>query len=119
MSEHIMEVDDQGFNQVLQSAKPVLVDFWAPWCGPCKALGPVIDALAGEYGDRLVFAKCNIDNNPATPQKYGIRAIPTIMVFKDGQPVETITGMTSRGRLEESVKAVLTGAPPKQPFIVQ
>ncbi len=120
MSEHIMKIDDQGFNNdVLQSEKPVLVDFWAPWCGPCKALGPLVESLSLQYNDQLAFAKFNIDDNPVTPEKYGIKAIPTIAIFKDGQPVEMITGLTSRSKLEESIKGAIEGAPAKQPFIVQ
>jgi thioredoxin 1 len=120
MSEQIKEIDDQGFNQgVLKSSKPTLVDFWAPWCGPCKALGPLVEALAIQYGAKMDFAKFNIDENPVTPGKYGIKAIPTIGIFKDGKPLEMITGLTSRSKLEESIKGALDGAPAKQPFIVQ
>lgn len=119
MSENIKEIDDQTFDSdVLESEKPVLVDFWAPWCGPCKAIGPLVDALAAEFGDQMDFAKLNIDSNPLTPGKYGIKAIPTIAIFKDGQPVEMITGLTSRSKLEASVKDAIAGAPAKNPFVV-
>jgi thioredoxin 1 len=120
MSDQIREINDQEFNNdVLQSTKPVLVDFWAPWCGPCKALGPLLEALSAQYASRLTFAKLNIDENPGTPGKYGIKSIPTIAIFKDGQPQEMITGLTSRSRLETSIAAVLDGAAASQPFIVQ
>lgn len=120
MSEHIKEIDDQGFDhEVLQSEKPVMVDFWAPWCGPCKALGPLVEDLSIQYNDYMDFTKFNIDDNPVTPEKYGIKAIPTIAIFKDGRPMEMITGLTSRSKLEETIKGVIQGTPAKQPFIVQ
>ena len=119
MSDRIKEIDDQTFDaDVLQSSKPVLVDFWAPWCGPCKAIGPVVEALADQYGDKMDFTKFNVDDSPETPGKYGIKAIPTIAVFKDGRPFDMITGLTSRGNLEASIKKVLDGAPASRPFII-
>jgi thioredoxin 1 len=108
MAEGIMDVDDNGFEaDIIQSDKPVMVDFWAPWCGPCKAIGPVVEELAGEYGDRIKFAKCNVDDNPVTPGKYGIKAIPTLIFFKDGQVVDQITGMVARTKLEEALSNIL------------
>ncbi len=108
MSDMVMEIDDSGFdNEVLQSDKPVLVDFWAPWCGPCKAIGPVIEDLAGTFGEKIKFAKCNVDNNPVTPGKYGIKAIPTLIFFKDGNVVEQITGMVAKSKLEETINSML------------
>jgi len=108
MSDMVMEIDDNGFdNEVLQSDKPVLVDFWAPWCGPCKAIGPVIEDLAGTFGEKIKFAKCNVDNNPVTPGKYGIKAIPTLIFFKDGNVVEQITGMVAKSKLEETINSIL------------
>jgi len=108
MAEGIFEVDDSGFDQeVLQADKPALVDFWAPWCGPCKAIGPMIEELAGTFSDKLKFFKCNVDNNPVTPGKYGIRAIPTLIFFKEGKVVDQITGMVAKSKLEESINKVI------------
>ena len=108
MAEGMMEIEDSNFeNEVLQSDKPVLVDFWAPWCGPCKAIAPVVEELAGQFGEQMKFAKCNVDNNPVTPGKYGIKAIPTVIVFKSGDVVEQITGMVAKSKLEEAINKAL------------
>jgi thioredoxin 1 len=108
MAEGILEIDDSSFDsEILKAEKPVLVDFWAPWCGPCKAIGPVIEDLAGTFGGRVKFAKCNVDNNPITPGKYGIKAIPTLIFFKGGQVVEQITGMVAKSKLEDAIQKVL------------
>jgi thioredoxin 1 len=108
MAEGMLEIDDAGFeSQVLQSEKPVLVDFWAPWCGPCRAIAPVVEELADKFGDQVTFAKCNVDDNPVTPGKYGIKAIPTLIFFKDGQVVEQITGMVAKAKLEEALGKVI------------
>jgi len=108
MGENVIEIEDSSFDtEILQSDKPALVDFWAPWCGPCKAIGPVINDLAGEFGDRVKFTKCNVDDNPVTPGKYGIKAIPTLIFFKDGQVVEQITGMVAKSKLEEALNKLL------------
>ena len=105
MAENIIEVGDNNFeSEVLQSDKPVLVDFWAPWCGPCKAIGPVVEELSKDYDGKVKFAKCNVDDNPATPSSYGIRAIPTLIVFKDGKQVDQIVGMADKAKLEASIK---------------
>jgi len=108
MAEGIVEISDGSFDsEVLQADKPVLVDFWAPWCGPCKAIGPVIEELVGEFGSRVKFAKCNVDDNPATPTKLGIRAIPTLIFFKGGEVADQIIGLVAKTRLEESINKII------------
>lgn len=100
MSDNIREVSDQSFEQdVLQSDTPVLVDYWAEWCGPCKAMTPVLEEIANDYGNRIKVAKLNIDNNPDTPPRYGIRGIPTLMLFKDGNVEATKVGAVSKSQL--------------------
>ncbi|SFP48821.1 thioredoxin [Nitrosomonas cryotolerans] len=100
MSQHIHYVTDATFDtEVLQSAAPVLVDYWAEWCGPCKMIAPILDEIAGEYADRLKVAKLNIDENQDTPPKYGIRGIPTLMLFKGGSIVATKVGALSKSQL--------------------
>ncbi len=108
MAEGILDIDDGSFDtEIMQSDKPVLVDFWAPWCGPCKAIGPVIESLADAFGDQVKFAKCNVDDNPVTPGKFGIKAIPTLIFFKDGEVVDQITGMVAKSKLEETIQKMI------------
>lgn len=108
MAQGIMDVSDGSFDtEIIQADKPVVVDFWAPWCGPCKAIGPIIEELAGTYGDQIKFTKCNVDDNPVTPGKYGIKAIPTLIFFKEGKVVDQITGMVAKSKLEDTLKAIL------------
>ncbi|MGZ9108934.1 MAG: thioredoxin [Micavibrio sp.] len=102
------KVSDQNFeNEVLQASGPVVVDFWAEWCGPCKAMSPLVDQLATEMGEKLKVVKVNIDESPNAPTKYGVRGIPTFMVFRDGQVVDTRVGSMSKGQLNEWVQSVL------------
>jgi thioredoxin 1 len=99
-SEKVVQVSDGDFETaVLNNDLPCLVDFWAPWCGPCKAIGPVIDELADEYDGKVQINKMNVDDNPATPGKYGIRAIPTLILFKNGEVVDQITGAVGKAQL--------------------
>jgi len=100
MSDGIAHVTDDSFEaEVLQADGPVLVDYWAEWCGPCKMIAPVLEEIATEYGDKVKIAKLNIDENPATPPKYGIRGIPTLMLFKGGNVEATKVGAVSKSQL--------------------
>ena len=104
----ISDVTDATFeNEVLKSTTPVLVDFWAEWCGPCKAIAPIIKEIADDNGDKLKVVKINIDESPQTPGTYGIRSIPTILMFKDGQVVSQLSGARPKGDFEELVEGVL------------
>ena len=100
MSNNIVYVSDSSFDaEVLKSETPVLVDYWAEWCGPCRMIAPILEDIAGDYAGRLKVAKLNIDENPGTPPKYGIRGIPTLMLFKNGQNVATKVGALSKSQL--------------------
>jgi len=100
MSDKVLAVSDSGFEkEVLQSDKPVLVDFWAEWCGPCKALAPVVSEVAEEYSEKVKFVKINVDDNPDLSAKYGIRGIPTLMIFKSGEVDATSVGGKTKSQL--------------------
>ncbi len=110
----VLNVSDATFDQeVLKSEQPVLVDFWAVWCGPCKAIAPAIDALAAKYAGQLKVAKVNVDQNGATPSRYGIRGIPALLFFKGGKVADQIVGYVPQDVIEEKVQKVI-GAPALQ-----
>jgi thioredoxin 1 len=106
--DNVLHVSDAEFDEmVLKSDIPVLVDFWAAWCGPCQAIAPTVEELAGEFVGRIRVAKMNVDENPKTPGKYGIRAIPTLIVFKGGQVAEQITGAVAKSQIVGALDKVL------------
>jgi len=108
MSDNIKAVSDDSFQtDVLNAEGPVLVDFWAEWCGPCKMVAPTLEALASEMGEKVTIAKVNIDENPMTPSKYGVRGIPTLMVFKGGEVAATKVGALPKSALFEWVESVV------------
>jgi thioredoxin 1 len=103
-----LEVTDSTFEQeVLQATQPVLVDFWAVWCGPCRAIAPVVEELAGEYEGKLKVMKLDVDSNPQTAVTYGVQSIPTLLVFKDGKPAERIVGAVPKKVLVDKLQSVL------------
>ena len=103
-----LEVTDNTFEQeVLQSAQPVLVDFWAVWCGPCRAVAPIVEELAGEYEGRLKVMKLDVDDNPRTATAYGVQSIPTLLVFKDGKPAERIVGAVPKKVIADKLQSVM------------
>jgi thioredoxin 1 len=108
MSENVIEVTDASFEQdILKSPLPALVDFWASWCAPCRMIGPVVEELAGEYGGRLKVAKMNVDDNVNTPTQYGIRGIPALLLFKNGEVVDQVVGAIPKEQVVSIIEKVL------------
>src|SRR4051812_34677226 len=108
MAGDIVNIEDSSFKkEVLESDVPVLVDFWATWCAPCRAIAPALEELAGQYKGRVKIAKVNIDDNQDTPQQYGVRSIPTLLMFKGGKVVEQIVGAVPKAKLEDALKKVV------------
>lgn len=107
-SEHVIEfTDDNWQSEVLSSDRPVLVDFWAPWCGPCRAIAPLVEELASEYDGKVKVGKLNIDDHKNAPSEFGVRGIPTLLLFSGGQVVDQIVGTTSKAKLEKMIAKAL------------
>jgi thioredoxin 1 len=111
MSEHTTTLTDGNFEEsVIKSSQPVLVDFWAEWCGPCRMIAPTVEALAADYSGKITVGKLNVDDNPGTATQFAVRSIPTLLIFKDGQVVEQIVGLTDKTRLQGLIDKHLAGA---------
>ena len=109
MSEFVKEVSDSSFeNEVLGSSRPVLVDFWAQWCTPCRMLAPTVEAVAQQYNETATVVKLNVDDNPSTAQRYGIKGIPTLILFRDGKEVERVVGATSKESITRMIDKYVT-----------
>ena len=108
MDDAVQVISDQDFeSEIVKSDIPALVDFWAPWCGPCRAVAPVVEELASEYAGRIKFTKMNVDDNPTTAANYGIRSIPTLLLFQNGKIVEQIIGAVPKAKIEDSIRKVI------------
>ncbi|MFC5271506.1 thioredoxin [Adhaeribacter terreus] len=108
MGNKAIEITDANFEEIINSDKPVLVDFWAEWCGPCRMVGPVVEELAGEYEGKAIIGKVDVDANPQTSAKFGIRSIPTLLVFKNGQVVDKQVGAVPKNVLAQKLDAQVT-----------
>lgn len=106
MSASIINLTSASFSDAVNANKPVVVDFWAPWCGPCKAITPILEELATELGDAVTIAKVNVDENQELAAKYGVRAIPTILFFKGGEQKDQVVGLTQKGALKQRIEAL-------------
>ncbi|MFC3809647.1 thioredoxin [Lacihabitans lacunae] len=107
MGDKALEITDANFKELIKSDKPVLVDFWAEWCGPCKMIGPVVEEIAGEYENKAIIGKMDVDANSATPSEFGIRSIPTLMIFKNGEMVDKIVGAVPKHILVQKLEAAM------------
>lgn len=108
MAANIAQISDDSFDsEVLKSPVPVLIDFWAPWCGPCRAIAPIVDELAGEYAGKLKIVKLNVDDNPRTPARYGVRGIPNLILFKNGEVQQQIVGAVPKAHLVKAIATVV------------
>jgi thioredoxin 1 len=110
MSKYLTVSDATFESEVLKSDKPVLVDFWAPWCGPCRMIAPIVEELANDYAGKAIIAKVNVDDNPKISMQFGIRSIPTLLIFKNGQVVDQIVGAVPKGVIESKLKSQLTAS---------
>jgi thioredoxin 1 len=108
MAKDVVEITDANFeSEILKSSTPALIDFWAPWCAPCRAIAPAVEALAGEYRGKVKIGKLNVDENPQVPQRYDIRSIPTLLVFKNGAVVGQLIGSAAKAKIEEQIRKAL------------
>lgn len=102
-----LNISDSNFDAILNEGLPVMVDFWAPWCGPCRRVSPIVEELAGEYEGKVKICKCNVDENDAIPMKYSIRNIPTLLFFKNGELVDRLVGAVPKQDIEDKLKSLL------------
>jgi thioredoxin 1 len=108
MSQNVVEITDANFDtEILKSPTPALIDFWAPWCAPCRAIAPTVEQLAGEFKGRIKFGKLNVDDHPGVPQRYDIRSIPTLLLFKNGDVVGQLVGSAAKAKIEEQLRKAL------------